>query len=153
MCYRGKKRYSQNMRQLMNIKKAWSKLAWRADNVQLDAISGIKWKTARMRRRAFGTVTNLKWLAKFWILSLRNDEAVLNRRQDPSSERCGCRKKQKIKWIDLFARKMRKSPYISRLLPLHQWKKATVAFFHWWRGSSLETYGDLRIFLANKSIH
>ena len=25
--------------------------------------------------------------------------------------------------------------------------------FHWWRGSSLETYGDLRIFRANKSIH
>jgi len=39
--------------------------------------------------------------------------------------RNGCLMKKLVN-TDLFARKMRKLLYVSRLLPLHQWKKATV---------------------------
>ena len=47
-----------------------------------------------------------------------------------------------------YCEKVLKFPYVSRLLPLHQWIKINL-FIHWWRGSSLETYRSLNTFSRN----
>lgn len=51
----------------------------------------------------------------------------------------------------LLCEKVLKLPYVSRLLPLHQWIKSNwqLLFILWWRGSSLEMYGSLSTFSRN----
>ena len=51
----------------------------------------------------------------------------------------------------LLCEKVLKLPYVSRLVPLHQWIKSNwqLLFIHWWRGSSLEMYESLSTFSRN----
>ena len=51
---------------------------------------------------------------------------------------------QKTKY-SLLRGKVLKISYVSRLLPLHP----LLLFIHWWRGSSLETYGVFNTFSRN----
>ena len=77
--------------------------------------------------------------------------ASQNKKKTVSRKVCSIRKVNKY---SLLPEKVFKLPYVSRLLPLHQWIKSNSVdkkqlFIHWWRDSSLETYGSLNTFSRN----